>query len=512
MTNVAATPDRPAAGVMVAFAPFAKWSPHFETDLEVIQDHLDKGGGAVVLSCDGRLKTCEPNPLHKEVICKLCRSRFRRGMEWLRGDHLSHEPFYCLDSEEEAFVESLRLRQWRDIDEVRAFRIDGVDIGLAAISSVVSLSREPLPDVRKYSNEIGDNLATAATVYFSLVRKLPALQPDLFAVFNARFSALRPALRVAQKQGIASLVHERAGTVDRYSLTKNTYPHDIEAIKAEMEDCFARAGELSAEQRAGALAWYEERRAGVEQSWYSFTASQQQGLLPEALDSSSLNVVVFNSSEDEFVAIEEWNNPFYANQNEALARLMTDIGDDGRIRFFLRVHPNLKGVCNSQVDGIEALAARHGHLHVIAADSTVSSYALIDAADVVVTFGSTVGIEACHARKPSILMGRAMYEDLGVCIRPSSHDAFVELIRACAAGHRLELPEGHELGLVKFGHFNKAWGQPFKHVVPDGLFAVRMRRDMQLTRIRAGWLPVLAYKAYCLVRWAEQGLTTWWQR
>jgi len=222
--------------------------------------------------------------------------------------------------------------------------------------------------------------------------------------------------------------------------------------------------------------------------------------------------VVFNSSEDEFVAIEEWNNPFYASQNEALARLMTDIGNDGRIRFFLRVHPNLKGVCNSQVDGIEALAARHGHLHVIAADSTVSSYALIDAADVVVTFGSTVGIEACHARKPSILMGRAMYEDLGVCIRPSSHDAFVELIRACAAGHRLELPEGHELGLVKFGHFNKAWGQPFKHVVPDGLFAVRMRRDMQLTRIRAGWLPVLAYKAYCLVRWAKQGLTTWWQR
>jgi len=505
---MAASPGNPHAvgpessnpGLLVAFAPFAKWSPHFETDLEIVQSHLDMGGRAVVLTCAGELHTCEPNPEHRLSLCALCQSRCRQGIAWLRGPGLSWQSFHELDPGQQQYIEQLRRREWRDIDEVKRFTIEGADIGLAAISSIVSLSREPFPDIHACKKQLGEQLATAAMVYFSMSRKLAIMKPDSFSVFNARFAALRPALRAAQQLGVTSYVHDRAGYNERFSLTKGTYPHDLEAIKQEIETCFTQAEPLSAAETSTARSWYEERRAGTEQNWYSFITKQRSGHLPADLDLGLFNLVVFNSSEDEFVAIEEWNNPYYANQNEALDMLLSDLAADKRIRCYLRVHPNMKGLGNSQISGIMKLAERHQNLRVIPADSPVSSYALVDVAGIVLTYGSTIGIEACYAGKPSVLMGRAMYEDLDVCVRLDSHEALVELIRSCASGKAVALPAGHQLGLVKYGHFNRMWGRPYAHVVPDGLFAARMRRGNKLLSIKGSVWSRLVYKLDCLFR------------
>ena len=43
----------------------------------------------------------------------------------------------------------------------------------------------------------------------------------------------------------------------------------------------------------------------------------------------------------------------------------------------------------------------------------INSYNLLDISDIVISFGSTVGIEATYYDKPSILWGSAYYEDTG---------------------------------------------------------------------------------------------------
>lgn len=489
--------------LLVAFAPFAIWSPHFETDLEIVQDHLDAGGRALVLSCEGQLRTCEPNPAHRAIICALCRRRFRKGMEWLQGDRLATEPFLQLEADEAAAVDALGRRRWNSLDELREYRLDGSDIGLAAVSSVVSMTREPSPDAQFHHNALAANLASAAMVHFSLRRKLANLRPDTLSLFNGRFAALRPALRTAQALGIEALVHERAGDNRRYSKTLGTYPHDIAAVKHAIECTYLRSGGTEP-ARLAAMEWYEERRRGIAQAWVSFTAAQDPFRLPEGFRAGRVNVVIFISSEDEFVAIEEWDNPFYPDQNEGVARLVAELQDEPGLHFFLRVHPNLAGLLNSQVRGIQAIATRFGNLTVIPADSPVSTYALMDAADLVISYGSTVGIEAAYAGKPSILMGRAMYEDLGVCVMPRSHAELVGLLRSGASGVLPRVPGGHRLGLEKFGHFNRAGGHAFQHVVPDGLHGARMLRDDGQERLGAHPLVDLVHKAVNLLgRWRK---------
>lgn len=480
--------------LLVAFAPFALWSPHFETDLEIIQNHADAGGRVVVLSCDGQLKTCEPNPEHRALVCRACQGRFRSGMRWLQGPAISHQTFHDLTADEALQVESLRTRAWTDLEEVRAFRLDGTDVGLAAISSVVSWSREPSPDVGKFAKAIGDNVASAAMVYFSLSRKLTGLGASAISLCNGRVAALRPALRAAQKLGVTAYVHERAGYADRYALTTDTYPHDLAAIKSEIERLVPETGFTQAQVRS-ARGWYEERRAGIAQSWISFVAGQDRGAVPDEIHGAARKVAIFVSSEDEFVAIEEWNNPFYPSQNEGIESLLSAFESDSRVRFFLREHPNMAGLDNSQLDGIHALARRFPRLVVIDASSPVSSYALIDAVDLVITFGSTIGVEACYAGKPSVLMGRAMYEDLGVCLKPVSHAALVQIVEAVTAGNAPAPPEGSAFGLEKFGHYNRLGGRAFRHLQPHGLFNARMQRGDQLTAIRPGGVVNFIFKA-----------------
>lgn len=213
-----APPSIISNNLLVSFTPFATWSPHFETELEIIQNHIDSGGKAIVLSCGGYLKTCEPNPKHNLVICALCKSRFRSGIRWLKSNMVSHKPFYLLTNEQKSTIDALEIRKWHDINEVRSFKIDEADIGLSAISSIISFLREPVPDMSAYQELVQKHIVTAATVYYSIKNQLNSSDVDSFVIFNGRFSALRPALRAAQNMGINSFVHDRAYKDDKYSL------------------------------------------------------------------------------------------------------------------------------------------------------------------------------------------------------------------------------------------------------------------------------------------------------
>ncbi len=53
-------------------------------------------------------------------------------------------------------------------------------------------------------------------------------------------------------------------------------------------------------------------------------------------------------------------------------------------------------------------------------DDSINTYGLIDWSDTVVTFGSTVTVEACWMRKPVILCGKSFFDGLGVAYVPEN--------------------------------------------------------------------------------------------
>lgn len=451
---------------VLIYMPFSTWIPHLGTDLEIAAKHLDKGDEVHIIQCSGDFFSCEPNPSHNKILCAACKYQCNKGLSILNLPERNRHTISL-----EMFHEELNLPVFESVEELKSYEINGIDIGAAVASTLISKTRDTRPDMVYYRKYIHDNIIMANSVYRSISYHLQLIEPDVFYMFNGRFASMRPALRASQSLGIKTFVHERAGVLQKYILIEDTYPHDI-VYQKDMINDFWNNNNTNNTNNSGryvnenlAKKWFEDRRRGKDQSWYSFTKSQRKGELPNDFDFSKRNISIYISSEDEFEAIDDWENPLYENQNIAIkAILEADI--DENIHFYLRVHPHLKGLDNTQTRGLSELY--HEKLTIIPADSKIDSYELMQACEKIITFGSTMGIESAFWNKASILVGRAAYENLGSCYKPSTHIEFINMINA-------HLPPLSYSGAIKYGFFQSAGGISYKYFDMESLFGGRFK-------------------------------------
>ena len=163
--------------------------------------------------------------------------------------------------------------------------------------------------------------------------------------------------------------------------------------------------------------------------------------------------------------MEGWENTLYSpDETTGIRRILDSFRDDPQTFFYLRVHPNLATVPekrNSQLKDIRVLAGSYPNLLVIWPEKKIHSYALMDACDVTVTFGSTIGAEATYWEKPSILAGKALYQNLGCCYVPTTHEELVSLLRTRHVPHK-----PRETALM-YGYREMAYGTPFVNYAPS---------------------------------------------
>jgi len=469
---------------LIIYSPFAVWDPHFETDLELAQIYVNDGYEVTFLCCMGDLPSCAPNPFHYFEKCWRCRSRFNSGMDWLNKTEIDVQGFYNLTDEQKQSVKELREYEYQNIEDVKNVSIDNADIGMAALSSVVSILREPYPDFNDNLDIIRKNIEASAVVYYSLYNHLREYKPDIFIMLNGRFSALRPALRAAQALGIESYIHERAAVTGRYSFVRNSYVHDLNQIKEEILTVWNESRDSEQVKNKIAREWFRERLQGVEQAGVSYEKRNIKNKLPASFDSEKINIGVFISSEDEYVAVEDWNNPHYKDQNDGILKLLSDIYDDNRFVIYIRVHPNLSSMDNSQTRGLHVISQLHPAVNIIKANDDISSYALVKNCTFVITYGSTIGIEAVYLDKPSILMGRTEYEDLGGCIRPDTHMELIKILKEYADTNHLPSVRSGDIAISMFGYYMKCKGVKFKYVREYSFRKVSMLRSGKKTFIR----------------------------
>jgi Capsule polysaccharide biosynthesis protein len=451
--------------LVVTFA--ANWPHHFETELEIIQSHLDLADDVVLVGCFGGIPTCYGNPEHRVIDCERCISRRHAGLSTLTSPLplASLDSYYTSgDAAEEAALDDRFLT----IEAAKAFRLGDFDIGFAALSTAISHSRDPelsTPEARTLYR----NAVHAAFRVHRCVRNFLSADSsfDRIYVFNGRFEVTRAAFCAAREDNLDVYLHERGSSNARYALYKNRLPHDRSYFIQRLEEAW-NAAEDEADRDAVAASFYESRRNAIPVAWTSFVADQVRGEMPASWDDAVRNVVIFNSSEDEFAAIgDEWANPLYSSQYDALVQMIESIRRaPGKVRLYLRVHPNLRGVDNP--DMRRTLALSGAELEVIPPESPVSSYALLDRADCVVSFGSTIGIEAVFWGKPSVLAGTSFYRDLHCTYLPTSHDELMELIAS-------DLEPMSKLAALKYGYYLASYGIPFQYYRAESFWSGKFR-------------------------------------
>jgi hypothetical protein len=399
-------------------------TPIFETELELIRKHEKSGDFVRVLQCTGNLPNCNWNPSHMNSRCGICRSKFKNGWEVLnpgKNVELKQFPYYELKTNDFPPV-------FYSVDDIKKYQYDDENIGYGVASSLISAFRDHRFDTRKYHNEIVRELSTAVQVYKTLKTELEEYKPDRVYFFNGRISTHLPAKLLCKRMGIEYYSYE-VSNKNHYTLLKNTAVHrsiptdEINLINSNWTKEHEKIGE----------SFFRQKRMGKDfEKIPSFTKDQVEGVLPRGFDRNKKNIAIFNGTIDEYAGVEEWGSKIYEpDETAGVCRILETFESDDQFMFYLRVHPNMKELpgTTSQLQDIRELSLRFGNLCVIWPGDIADSYALMDACEKIITFGSTVGIEATYWGKPSILAGKAFYENFNCTYIPNSHEELVNLIK-----------------------------------------------------------------------------------
>lgn len=443
------------------FSPYATVIPHFEAELDIAQAHLDAGDTVEFMNCDGGLANCDFNTEREQSRCDECTGRRQMGMELLSPSTK------CVTFRDAQPSPDQLKTKFDSVEDLVSYRIENFDIGYAVLSSIVSICRDPEPDLEKHGAMLQRFLKTAWQAYTQTIEFIERKREqnkrlDRIYIYNGRFAGMRGVFRACQKLGVDCYLHERGCDAKHYELLKNHLPHDIEMIQKAIIDGW-NAAESNPKRIEIASGWFHDRINRVEKAWHSFVKDQESGRLPSSFDKSRKNVAIYCSSDDEFVAIgKEWQNEMYPNQVVAIDAIARDmLLAQPQTQIYLRVHPNLKGVDNQRLR--DMLSLDYSNLTVIAPDAPVDTYALLKSCDTVVSFGSSVGSEAIFWDKPSVLLGPCFYEKLGGVYRSRDHEETIELL--CR-----DLEPLDKTGALMYGYWFQTRGFPHKYFEATGLF------------------------------------------
>lgn len=295
------------------------------------------------------------------------------------------------------------------VSELRSAIAYGAKVGLAALSSAASLTKIAVSDKTSHYGsvlvktwEVAHRAASAAT-------QLRVGHDEIY-IFNGRHAHTRPFCDIFEEAG--TVIRFEAGAVKNSYILSDGALHDSRNIAH-------RISNHPIDLEAGAAFFKNSRERRSDTSAYQFTKKQRAGLLPQSLDSNAI-VSMFTSSEDEIFAVKDHASfGEFATQFDvaiAVASFCRDIGKT----FVLRMHPHL-AIKHSlwkqawSFDLLTSLGAK-----IVMPDEPIDSYALFDASQAVVTCGSTVGIEAAFAGRPSLMVGEHAATLLGVCSSASN--------------------------------------------------------------------------------------------
>jgi hypothetical protein len=432
----------------------------FDIVREIASREYEKGSQIYVIVCNGVLSTCPAKNNLGDEVCILCISKRKKGlnvggmvpykMHELRLRESSGTGDRNTDSE---------VADLSSLQALKSYHLEGFPVGMSIFSTIVSRTRNPYPSLKEHKSFVHDLIVMTRRMFYEIRGFIRKNRIEKLYVLNGRRASQAPAVFAALEAGIEYATFESGHSVnDHFVCLENMFIHDVEATKAAIEEYWQAGGEY--EDKANiADEFYYARRYGSSEDVPErrFTEHHVSGMLPEGLGSRRRTIVAFTSSEDEIAADPHLENPIYEDQVDGLTRILQDLGSDSETEIIVRVHPNQANVKNPYMDKLYGLE-QHENARIVRAESRVDSYALMERADIVLIFNSTMGIESAYYRKPTVLVGRAVYEDLKSCYRAESHQQVMDLLRT------RDLQALDIRGAQKFGYYMVKRDIPFKYV------------------------------------------------
>lgn len=440
------------------YSPYRLGSPSFYLLLDhaIVNLEANKELQINFLLCAGEIKNCNSNLNGSKLVCLKCNIISSAIIKKYKNPrlHFIYIDDYLknTDSKLKGFYNLTSLTQLKEIT------YKNINIGLGVASSFVSAYRNLDPSFNHtQKNYFKRLLNTSVYVYESLEIIIAKLKPQRIILFNGRFSDLRIVLELSKKHKIDFNTIEFEFIQNPLKIHAieylNTLPHDIGIHTKRIEELWKNTDDYLRNKLAEEF--FSRRRNGDFTNDQTYIKKQKQRSLPDSWDSNKKNYVIFNSSEDENIALggEYDIGNIFEKQIDGIKWICEYLKNFEDIHLTLRIHPNLAGLKFKYVQNLNEEVLNYKNLTIIPPESDISSYALIDEADRIIVFNSTIGIEACYWGKPVISLDTTLYDNLKVTYIPKKLNELSELLTK-------DLKPMPQLGSLKYGlYFNSIKGQ-----------------------------------------------------
>lgn len=305
-------------------------------------------------------------------------------------------------------------------------------------------------------------LISAIKIFEFTLKKINQHKIDRVYVFNGRFCNSGAVAQAAQFLNCELYFHERGATKEKYFL-ENFMPHDTIKMQNLMIQTWKNAiRENSQEAIKTARKFFIDSKDKKEIGWIALNKNQHSGLIPN-LDNSKKNITYFSSCDDEFAALPHllpWK--FWNNQMDAVLDLIDICKNNPNISLYIRLHPHLGQKSNEDLQKWLNLS-RFKHVNIISPFEAIDSHKLAAESALVITSGSTMGIESVFQGTPCIVLGPSFYSELNATYHPESKAQLIKLMNAKL--------EAVPTKTYPFGYFYMTFGSSFNFFEPIDLFS-----------------------------------------
>ena len=415
--------------VSVIFAPIALWERHWSYAIELAHQEHKLGNATLIVHCNSALKSCAANPHNQLSKCKQCRHQVNYSVKRHFPDNTSH--IYISDLDIELTRRSLRIPDLKTIHSLVDYTYDNFHFGLDVINQLISIKK----DRNIWHNDLlslaNDLLINSIAMYEIMKVSLPKNISKIY-LWGGRRSSEAPIKHFARFKNLDLTFFEEASTFNRFTLSKqeaSTFSFVFDSIQEWARHRVDSVGLHHMESEA--KKYFSDRITGKsrEPSFIWFLSNSRKLDLRK---SKKPILAIFTSSDWEFAVQElRQDEDFlreFGNQYLVLPRILRDQYFLDKFQLVVRWHPNHVNAGEYEKNQVVSIASLNSHVQHIMPSDNQNSYDLIELADAVLVFGSTIGIESAFMGKPTILVGKATYSGLGSVYEPKTYQQLQELI------------------------------------------------------------------------------------
>lgn len=395
------------------FLNYALGSPPLELHSSVIEDLLQRNNDVTVYVCGKQLDSCTPNASKSNSVCRYCEYRSSQALKKFKGKikikKISLEEFDIV-LEDQAVLSSLKL---------------GVMSSMA--SAVKAQSYNQLSE--KWKRYHDNMLASACKLYLFFMKEIESKKIDYLFMFNGRFGEVKPVLEAARSSNIGYGLYEVKKSLHDVVFV-NELVHSIEGNTRKALEFYV---EDINKAKENAQIFFDKKVKNQSTGDPIYTEGQESGLLPGCIlsdEEKRLIVAIYPTTDDEYKFIgAEWDGFVPDDQVVEIEYLAKNLNPE-KYLLVVKMHPNQANTAENIFLKYISLQNKYSHVYVEEPLSKKDTYALMIRADFIVNFASTIGVEACYARKVVIMIGDTTFSKMNIGYRTESGSEAASLIKS----------------------------------------------------------------------------------